>query len=649
LNAPRTHRVKSLVETFVKLSFGKTAAALLLLLLLAANATRAQEVQKAQSVTAAATPSPQPQPTPRPARTVLAGRVLGESGEPVTDAAVSLSPRAPGLRPRVGAPYTVGVDEGGNFRFEGLDPGLYDVYASLPGFVSETDSLSGRSLGPYRPGNNVIVRLVKGGVVTGTVTDSQGQPIATLSVYAMRVRDLDGAQTVLANYRLEGRTDDRGVYRIYGLRPGVYVVYAGGHVSFPYPFFAGYGEVTSFYPSGTRDTAAEVTVRSGQEVGGIDIHLRDDPARRLTGTVELPPGAVVENSVSINLAYASTGMVAGTSFAGPNGTSADRSFFFEGVADGEYDLQALVNNSDGVTLASAPQRVSVRGADVTGLRLTVVQLASASGTLRFEPFAEAGRPAPESCKAVRASQLPQETLITAAAASAPPPTAGRVFSRVAVPRSAPPDSTGAFTVRGLEAGRYRLSARLFDEALYVRAIQTPAPAPATPPQRGAQRSQATTTTDASRDLFDLKVGQQLSGLTVRVAEGAASFAGSLTAAEPAAGETPAPPPFSQLRVHLVPQERERAEDTLRYYEAPVAGDGTFAFKNLAPGRYLVVARPYFADAGEREPRPAALDPATRAALRREAESANTTVELQPCQRKTDFVLRFPPPTTPATK
>jgi hypothetical protein len=284
----------------------------------------------------------------------------------------------------------------------------------------------------------------------------------------------------------------------------------------------------------------------------------------------------------------------------------------------------------------------VRGADVTGLRLMIVPLASASGTLRFEPSAEAGRPAPESCKGVRSSQLPQETLITAAAASAPRPTAGRVFSRLAVPRSAPPDSTGAFTVRGLEAGRYRLSARLFDEALYVRAIQ--APAPATTPQRGAQRAQATTVTTAARDLFDLKTGQQLSGLTVRVAEGAASFAGSLTAAEPAAGETPAPPPFSQLRVHLVPQERERAEDTLRYYEAPVSGEGTFAFKNLAPGRYLVVARPFFAEAGEPAPRPAALDAGTRAALRREAESANTPVELQPCQRKTDFALRFPPPT-----
>ena len=74
-----------------------------------------------------------------------------------------------------------------------------------------------------------------------------------------------------------------------------------------------------------------------------------------------------------------------------------------------------------------------------------------------------------------------------------------------------------------------------------------------------------------------------------------------------------------------------------------------AFPALAPGRYLAVARPFVVESGERAPRPAALDAKTRALLRREAESANTTVELKPCQRTADFVLRFPPPATPAAK
>jgi hypothetical protein len=587
---------------------------------------------------------------------MLSGRVVGESGEPIPEVPVSLAPRTSGLRR--GPDYTVAADESGGFRFEGLDPGLYDVYASLPGFVTETDVQTGRSLGPYRPGDSVTVRLVRGGVVTGTVTDGQGQPLVSLNVRALRVRDLDGAQPSPApSGSGEDRTDDRGVYRIYGLRPGLYVVYAGGYLNSPFPFNGGTGDVATFYPSGTRDTAAEVAVRGGQESGGIDIRMRDDPARRVTGTVESPTGSFGETGVGVTLVYASTGMTAGTAFVSANNT-ADRSFSFDGVADGEYDLQATVNGREGLTLASAPQRVSVRSADVTGLHLVLTPLASASGTVRFEPAAEPGRPAPESCKGVRAIQLPQETLVTASAAAAQRPKPGSVFSRTGFPQSATPDDAGAFNVRGLDAGRYRLSVRLFDEALYVRSIQAPAPAahtPATTPQRaagaGAQRTTtaATTAPAAPRDVFDVKSGQQFSGLSVRVAEGAASFAGSLAAAEPAAGAPPTPlPPFSQLRVHLVPQERERAEDTLHYYEAPVASNGTFAFKNLAPGRYLVLARPFVVEPGESAPRPAALDTATRAVLRREAESANTTVELQPCRRTTDFVLRFPPP-APATK
>jgi hypothetical protein len=227
--------------------------------------------------------------------------------------------------------------------------------------------------------------------------------------------------------------------------------------------------------------------------------------------------------------------------------------------------------------------------------------------------------------------LPQETVVlaTPAVKTTGP---GRVFSRTSGEHGASPDDVGAFTINTLEAGRYRLSVRLFDEALYVRSIQAPAPAPTAPARGGAATANAAA---APGDVLDVKAGQQLSGIAVRVAAGAAYLSGTVAAAEPAL-------PLAQLRVHLVPQERERAEDALRYYETPVAGDGTFAFKNLAPGRYLVVARPTAPEADGSTPRPAAWDATARAALRRDAESANNTIELQPCKRTTDLKLRFPP-------
>ena len=225
---------------------------------------------------------------------------------------------------------------------------------------------------------------------------------------------------------------------------------------------------------------------------------------------------------------------------------------------------------------------------------------------------------------MRSTGLPQETLITVsperpstAAGAAPRPSSRRLITRETAP-----EETGDFSIRSLEAARYRLSFRPFDESLYVRSVQLPGAAPNAPAA-------------AARDSFDLRPGQQLSGVAVRLAEGAAGFGGRVSTAE---GASPQTPPTT--RVHLVPQERERAGDTLRYYEAAVAPDGAFSFKNLAPGRYLLLARAE-AETAEAPHRPAAFDADTRARLRREAEAAGVTVELQPCQRTSDYALKFP--------
>ena len=94
-----------------------------------------------------------------------------------------------------------------------------------------------------------------------------------------------------------------------------------------------------------------------------------------------------------------------------------------------------------------------------------------------------------------------------------------------------------------------------------------------------------------------------------------------------------------LRVHLVPADRELANDVLRYSEAPVNSDGSFTFTNIAPGRYLIVSR--VEPVVETQPtstRPSAWDPTARAKLRRDAEAAATIVELKPCQRLIDYAL-----------
>jgi hypothetical protein len=100
---------------------------------------------------------------------------------------------------------------------------------------------------------------------------------------------------------------------------------------------------------------------------------------------------------------------------------------------------------------------------------------------------------------------------------------------------------------------------------------------------------------------------------------------------------------ANLKIYLVPTERERADDVLRYSEASIESDGAFTLANLAPGRYFIIIRPAPEnDPLERTPRPLAWDTTARAKLRREAEAANTPIELKTCQRISDQVLRYAP-------
>jgi hypothetical protein len=100
----------------------------------------------------------------------------------------------------------------------------------------------------------------------------------------------------------------------------------------------------------------------------------------------------------------------------------------------------------------------------------------------------------------------------------------------------------------------------------------------------------------------------------------------------------------RLFVYLVPAEREAAEDPLRFYGGIVDAEGKIALHNLASGRYWILAE----QANDSAPR--RLDTmrlpdatATRAQLRRDAETAKTEVELKPCDNVTGFRLTLKSP------
>jgi hypothetical protein len=325
--------------------------------------------------------------------------------------------------------------------------------------------------------------------------------------------------------------------------------------------------------------------------------------------------------MSVSLVNPTTGANEAQSFV-QNDTNP--SFSFDSIGDGDYDVVANSYSQNDNAAFAAPVRVSVRGADVGGVRLTLAPLGSLAGRVAFEPLKPADAAKPE-CQSERGFYV-QETSVFSRRDVVDP------HSRFSMSEIAP-DAKGDFVLRNLREGRQRFGVILADERLYVRAATLPATAAAT--AANARGAATPTTIDLARAGFSLKPGEQLAGASVAVSAGAASLRGRVAAAE---GEQLP----DGLRVYLVPAERERAEDVLRYAETTALADGTFAFKNLAPGRYLLVARANAnTDARPQQPRLAlALDANARTQLRRDAEAAKNAVELQPCQRAEDFALRF---------
>jgi protocatechuate 3,4-dioxygenase beta subunit len=576
----------------------------------------------------------------------ITGRVVGEDGQPLSNARV-ITTRAGSAPVSASSALT---DEEGKFALRNLTYGAYVVNAFAPGYMLEPDPSDQPATRVYHHvGDSVTLRMTRGGVITGTVTDGGGQPVVGVYVEAARVRYADGRAT---REGAGGRifqprlTDDRGVYRIYGLRPGAYIIRAGGRNAFGQ--FTPYDQnVSTYFPSATREGATQVSVQAGQETSGIDIRYRGEAGHAVSGTISgAPPATDPASGSGIVVALKHVSASTPEQFISylPDGSA----FVFDGVADGDYDLLARRDGlRDDFAAASPPRRVSVRGRDVTGVTLALAPLGSLSGQLLFDPAAT-----PEDKSACQPARAPRagESIVIARRDDADN-AADQSFAFFPGTHSTAPGDTGEFQLRGLKAGRYQMLVRLPAADFYVRAIthgnapaKSATPAPGAP-VRSAKPAQAASV--PARSGFSVQAGERLSGLKINVAAGASGLRGRVAAAAAAAtndtGDTGASsarlPPS---RVHLVPAEREQADDALRYAESSVADDGTFNFANLAPGRYWVLARPDpAADSPDNFPRPLAWDTDLRARLRREAETANALVVLAPCQRIADFVLTNP--------
>ena len=278
----------------------------------------------------------------KPGTARLTGLVLAaDTNRPLRRAVVEL--RTGGLQDT----RWVTTDADGRWELRNVAPGRYTITVSSGGYVTAQYGQT-RPFGPAKtidvrdgqPIDRLDVTLVKGGVVTGTIRDEVGQPVAGAWVSPMRLRYVNGQRKLvrlvegIAAIAQGGLTDDRGQYRIHGLAAGPYYFCAGYSPLAPGRSDDRTGYADTFFP-GTASIAEAlfVDVETTREAN-VSFSLAPTRLASVSGRVVDSAGAPVRASLVLRALL--TGESLGPNLLGaPDGT-----FRIPSVPSGDYILDA---------------------------------------------------------------------------------------------------------------------------------------------------------------------------------------------------------------------------------------------------------------------------------------------------------------------
>lgn len=265
----------------------------------------------------------------------------------------------------------VKTSEDGKFKFDQLTPSTYQVVVStMSGYFATTRRVP-LSAGQRVTGLDLTAR--KFSVISGRILDSDRSPVAGATV-AVR-------QTVYSNDRpmemtTSARSNDRGEFRIANAWPGPHYIVVGGRVKHiqkwdpnedekgdkDEPILA---DVRTYFPnSTTREGAATVTVRAGENLEGVDVFLaRERTVCVRSRLADSSGGArilvrVEELALSVVSGFAEASLAAGSGFQ------------VCGIPPGSYRLIA----SQGADSADARYATEIFQVDKRSVRLPDIQL-----------------------------------------------------------------------------------------------------------------------------------------------------------------------------------------------------------------------------------------------------------------------------------
>lgn len=222
----------------------------------------------------------------------------------------------------------------------------------------------------------VELKLIPGGVITGRVTTAAGQPVIGQSIYLRATDQRTREQSPISTQGDQRfKTDDRGVYRIYGLPAGRFTVSVQSDAAGP--------SVRIFHPDAKEESQArQVEVVAGMVVENIDIKL--PPITRsyeASGRVidEATGQPISKISVGRSLLEANSNRAVG--MTGGQAVDDRGAFRFPNLAPGRYAVYVEIGGGE---YYSDEVVFEVTDQDVTGLEIRARHGASLSGVVVIE-------------------------------------------------------------------------------------------------------------------------------------------------------------------------------------------------------------------------------------------------------------------------
>lgn len=398
--------------------------------------------------------------------------------------------------PQMGPLFKAITEQDGSYRIAEVPAGNYQVAPVAPALVTADFNSFGQRgkallLSEGENVDGIDFSMVRGGVITGKVSQADGRPVIEERISIILAEQTD--RQVPTAQSGTAFTDDRGVYRVFGLPAGKYKISIGqgsdnsfGGTNQGRPTYE-----RVFYPDVTNpDEAKVVELGEGSEATNIDITVGQS-LRRFAAR-----GVVMDGETNQPIANLHFGLrrVVGERNANFFGSTvlSDRvgEFRFENLTPGKYSVFIMPQqNSD---LRVDPVPFEIVDQDVTGIMLRTLKGASVSGTIIIEGSHD---------KTVQSkmAQLHLQAFVRSEGISG-----GWVQSS-----SINPD--GSFRVGGLQAGVAQFQLGAQDRGLLTGFVLSRVERDGVVLPRGVE----------------IKAGEQISGLRIIVVYGTGSIRGTI--------------------------------------------------------------------------------------------------------------------------